>query len=246
MRSDQAYLAEIFDSIQGEGLLVGSRQVFLRFCGCNLSCSYCDTPAGLEKGAACAVRYRPVLPGPPELLVNPISMDKIKAILPRFSPRWISLTGGEPLLWEEFIMQLAPYLKQNHRKILLETNGTLYEPMARCGDCIDLVSMDYKLPSSTGVNLKEQHAKFLTAAFKSRVYIKMVVTAQSNWNEIQEAIDVIRSVSADLILYLQPVTPSNGVEAVNLDFLLAIQKYCQDYIPETRILPQIHRCLNWI
>ena len=34
---------EIFSSIQGEGLYIGSKQLFIRFCGCNLKCNYCDT-----------------------------------------------------------------------------------------------------------------------------------------------------------------------------------------------------------
>ena len=40
---DKGKLVEIFSSIQGEGPLVGVRQVFIRFCGCNLNCAYCDT-----------------------------------------------------------------------------------------------------------------------------------------------------------------------------------------------------------
>ncbi len=44
MSDRHAHIQEIFNSIQGEGIFIGLRQVFLRFCGCNLNCSYCDTP----------------------------------------------------------------------------------------------------------------------------------------------------------------------------------------------------------
>lgn len=246
LKSENAYLAEVFDSIQGEGMLVGSRQIFIRFCGCNLRCYYCDTITGLEKKPQCAVYYKPVLDSPPELLDNPISINRLREIIAGFAPRWISFTGGEPLLWHEFITELATDLKPQGYKIMLETNGTLYEQMDKCCNLVDVVSMDYKLPSSTGCNYKEQHSKFLKAALKSNVFIKMVLTSNTNWAEIKEAISVISSFSSDLVLYLQPVTPHKCADKIDYNFLLDIQKYCQDYIPETRILPQIHPYLKWI
>ena len=39
----EAKINEIFSSIQGEGPVVGYKQLFIRFCGCNLNCNYCDT-----------------------------------------------------------------------------------------------------------------------------------------------------------------------------------------------------------
>ena len=39
----KARIKEIFPSVQGEGPFVGYKQLFIRFCGCNLACSYCDT-----------------------------------------------------------------------------------------------------------------------------------------------------------------------------------------------------------
>ena len=41
--TDKVKIKEIFTSIQGEGLFIGYKQLFIRFCGCNLSCNYCDT-----------------------------------------------------------------------------------------------------------------------------------------------------------------------------------------------------------
>jgi len=240
---NKAYLAEVFDSIQGEGLLVGSRQIFVRFCGCNLRCYYCDTQ--WQKKPQFAVYHRPVVGGPAQMLDNPVSADQLKEILTGFTPRWISFTGGEPLLWHEFIMELANDLKAQGYKIMLETNGTLYEQMDKCCKLVDVVSMDYKLPSATGCNYREEHRRFLKAALKSKVFIKMVLTARTSWAEVKEAVAVISSCSQELVLYLQPVTTDNCADKIDMKFLLDIQEYCQNHIPETRILPQIHPYLRW-
>ena len=46
---NEVYIKEIFTSIQGEGLYVGEKQIFVRFCKCNLACRYCDTDFSLKK-----------------------------------------------------------------------------------------------------------------------------------------------------------------------------------------------------
>ena len=54
-----APIVELFSSLQGEGLLVGERQVFVRFAGCNLECAYCDTPAARSAPPTCRVEATP-------------------------------------------------------------------------------------------------------------------------------------------------------------------------------------------
>jgi 7-carboxy-7-deazaguanine synthase len=99
-------LSEIFLSIQGESTRAGLPCIFIRFAGCNLRCSYCDTQYSYEKSFSL----------PPDKIVKEIT---------RFQPvRLVEITGGEPLL-QEGIYQLFHLIHREGYSILLETNGSL-------------------------------------------------------------------------------------------------------------------------
>jgi 7-carboxy-7-deazaguanine synthase len=121
-------IAEVFLSIQGEGLLTGTESVFVRASGCNLRCWYCDTP------------YTSWSPEGDDL-----SVEEILADIERHKCKHVVLTGGEPMLFSE----LVPLSEELHRRglhITVETAGTLHLPV-RC----DLMSISPKLSNSTPV-----------------------------------------------------------------------------------------------
>lgn len=120
---------EIFSSIQGEGRLIGRRQIFIRFSGCNLTCNYCDSP-----------QSRNMLTGR-EYDVHQLYQEIKKLKTPDFHS--ISLTGGEPLLHADFI---HTFLNEYDLKALLETNGSLPGELNTIVDLIDYASVDIKLP----------------------------------------------------------------------------------------------------
>lgn len=104
--TNKAKIREIFTSIQGEGPYVGTKQLFIRFCGCNLNCTYCDTDFEAEKSRDYTV----------EELIN-----KINEYGEIFT---ISLTGGEPLCSAAFLQDFLPEIRKYGHKIYLETNAT--------------------------------------------------------------------------------------------------------------------------
>jgi 7-carboxy-7-deazaguanine synthase len=114
---------EIFHSIQGEGLMVGTPMNFIRFCKCNLSCEWCDTD--FKEG-------------------REMEIDEILQKLKR-KWVWVSLTGGEPLL-EEKLGELVEELHKNNFRIYLETNSTIYD--REIMEDSDFISADVKPPSS--------------------------------------------------------------------------------------------------
>jgi organic radical activating enzyme len=102
-------LAEIFYSIQGEGLWTGTPAVFVRLAGCNLACDFCDTDYAAKRWASVAEVVRGVreLGGDCPMVV---------------------LTGGEPLAQAESLA-LIEALRLDGRRVHIESNGTIFTPL---------------------------------------------------------------------------------------------------------------------
>mgnify|MGYP003881628087 CR=1 FL=1 len=117
-----ASLHEIYESIDGEGFHAGQPVIIVRFAGCNLSCSYCDTPQARQATDLVQVST----PSGEIRLRNPIDVGEIVSLLAeRFSHRTVLLTGGEPLLQAEAAVALGLALRLRGFAVHLESNGTL-------------------------------------------------------------------------------------------------------------------------
>lgn len=116
---------EIFQSIQGESLYAGFPTVFVRFSGCNLRCSYCDTTYAYEEGTEME---------PQEIL------DEIK----KYYYKRVCITGGEPLLQKE--LEKLLYLLEDYN-VTIETNGSMDIGLIKLSPKHSYV-MDVKCPSS--------------------------------------------------------------------------------------------------
>jgi 7-carboxy-7-deazaguanine synthase len=119
-------IAEIFYSIQGEGSLVGVPSVFVRTSGCNLRCSWCDTPYTSWKPEG-----------------DDWTLGRIVAAVDAYAARHVVVTGGEPMIARE-IVDLTNRLRHGGRHITIETAGTVFAPVA-----CDLMSLSPKLANST-------------------------------------------------------------------------------------------------
>ncbi|MDL2280443.1 7-carboxy-7-deazaguanine synthase QueE [Selenomonadales bacterium OttesenSCG-928-I06] len=244
-------LIEVFSSFQGEGLLVGSRQVFVRLASCNLNCKYCDTEI-LAKDVA----KLEMTPGKLDFsdICNPVLAsylaNHVNKMLFASKHHSVSITGGEPLIQFEALKDLLPGL---NAPIYLETNGILFEELQEVLPFIEYISMDIKLPSSlifgkieTPKNYWQEHAKFLEIAFRKNVFIKIVLTAKTTFEEVEKAIEIINSVNKKIPLVFQPVTPVNGVESLSIEKTIAFFELAQNVLDDVRIIPQTHKIIGVI
>ena len=247
--SDTANVVEIFSSIQGEGVYVGYRQIFVRFFSCNLECAYCDTPKSLSEVRTCLIERTPG-EGDFYHLPNPLDIKTLNDIISSFEAvpglnHSISLTGGEPLLQGKFLGKWLPQLSQNF-KIYLETNGTLYNELKDIIDYIDIISMDIKLPSAALIEPEwDRHLRFLKIARQARLFVKIVLSAETADGEFMRALDMLADIDMNIPLILQPVTPYAGVQGkLSSKRLLNFHLMARRRLNDVRIIPQTHKMMN--
>jgi len=243
-------LVEVFSGIQGEGPLVGCRQVFVRFAGCNLRCRYCDTREAWEVPETCAIER---LPGRRAFQTerNPVALDALVGAVSALAGNAhlhhsVSLTGGEPLLQVDFMTAFLNRLKDMRLHTYLETNGVLPEALERVISLMDFVAMDIKLPSATGQEWQvEQHRRFLQVARQRSLIVKVVVSAGTTAAELATVGQLVAAVEPSAPVVLQPVTPVRGdIVAPTPGQMLAWQEVLAQWLRDVRIIPQVHRLMG--
>lgn len=228
----KAQISEIFQSIQGEGKYAGVRQVFLRFFGCHMHCSWCDTPESIGDTTR---NYK-------EMTLKEV-FAQVKSLYKDCHS--VSLTGGEPLLQADFIAEFLPHLKKAQMPAYLETSGVLHKALGRVIKGVDVVSMDIKMPSSTGERaFWKEHEQFLDVILchKKDFFIKAVVSTKTDKADILKTAKILSRKKKDALFILQPNTFDLGKDVVQKcdDF----QRMCFKILPNTRVMPQMHKFMK--
>lgn len=250
MNSNEANIMEIFSSVQGEGAYIGYRQLFIRFTLCNLCCTYCDTVFDMQEYCKVEVNSGS---GNFNQLKNPITVEQLTNIINKltsFNNHSISLTGGEPLLNSDFLVNfLSDFNKSRYDKnlkVYLETNGTLYEELEKVISYLDIISMDFKLLSSTNqITPWDKHKEFIKLAkdYNKEIFVKIVINSKFSSDEIEEVTDTLLNFE-NIPLILQPISAQDKSLIPASFQLLEIQEKFLQKLRDVRIIPQTHKYLN--
>ena len=235
-----ANLIEIFQSLQGEGPHLAEPMVFVRFQDCALSCRFCDTPASFQRHKNFRVEQLP-RSGNFFFEPNPVTVERLTELLQNFSCDTLSLTGGEPLQQASFLRQWLPTLQGRYR-ILLETNGVLGQELQGLLPWVDIVSMDFKIPSATGMRaFWREHESFLRIAQGKEVYVKVVISQETTEEEIRTATELVKRVAPGITFVLQPVTPFGPVrETIAAEAIERWVQLSRTQLGDVRVIPQMH------
>ena len=169
---------EIFTSIEGEGIRAGKVCTFIRFTGCNLRCSWCDTRYSFHEGTEmCCLEVLKKVPS---------------------DARYVTLTGGEPLLQiEEETDKLVEGLLERGVEVNFETNGSRdFSRYLRDGI---IITADYKLPSS---GMTQRMDLPVLSKLRTCDVLKFVAASAEDLAEIERVVAELRPVCH---VYVSPV-----------------------------------------
>ena len=188
-------VVEKFISINGESAHAGELAVFVRFRGCNLHCSYCDTSWA---NSSCAE-------------ADFMSADEIAEWVKENGVKNVTLTGGEPLLQDNIEILIEKLINQGNR-VEIETNGSIDLEKFDSMECRPVFTMDYKLGASGMESyMKKENFRLL----KQHDTVKFVA---GSYSDLERAAEVINeySLAEKCHVYISPVfgsiNPSEIVE----------------------------------
>lgn len=208
-------VCELFASIQGESTHAGTPCTFIRLSGCNLRCSYCDTTYSFEEGTE-------------------MSIDRIIEKVSGEGLRLVEITGGEPLLQHDEVVELTTRLLDDGYRVLIETNGTMN--ISRL-DQRAVVIMDIKTPAS---NMSGQNDLSNLEYIKSEDEIKFVICDRNDY-EWSKKVVLEQGLSKRCRLLFSPaggsISPRELADWIiqdRLDVRLNIQLHKIIYDPDER------------
>ncbi len=187
--------AEIFHTIQGEGVSAGSPAVFVRLSLCNLHCAWCDTDHTWNFEGTPWKHEKDALPdyakhGKEDVIIE-MGVGEVADAVRKFPCRRVVLTGGEPLLHERELVELMAKLREDGEEWIfeIETNGTRM-PEEAFLSAVDQMNVSPKLANSgiaEALRLKREVLAGLAGTGKA--WFKFVVQEEEDIEEVLKMVD---------------------------------------------------------
>jgi len=231
----KVYINEIFTSIEGEGIYLGTKTLFIRFAGCPLRCFWCDTPYALL-----------IKDGKEYDISSAINLIDGKLEKNTFK---INLTGGEPLLQYKALYEIAKYLKSKELLTYLESSCYDSNRFMYVLPFIDICKVEFKLSDANATDnyerliMEEIRCLELSIHNNKDVYIKIVVSNVTNLEDIKILIDKIFKKVDKNKIHGFVIQPAYGYEPA-LEQLLNVYDIIYEYYKNVRIIPQIQKVMK--
>ena len=231
-------LSEVFTSIEGEGVLAGTKTMFVRLAGCPLRCHWCDTPYAIPMDSG-----------------NDVSIHEVeKMMLDELQPNTykVNFTGGEPLAQAAAVAELARFARSKGIRTYLESACYDAKKFAQVLPYIDICKIEFKLTDARSVDdrnyptlLKnELECLRMAVAADKRPYIKVVVTNSSDAAELGNLARSVFSVARPEDIAGFIIQPSYGIDEPLLDRLFCFYDVVYPLYDQVRVVPQLHKIIG--
>lgn len=235
---DRVRLSEVFTSIEGEGVLFGTKTMFVRLAGCPLKCHWCDTGYAIPMDSG-----------------TEHSVDEVKEMIARNLQQntyKVNFTGGEPLAQAEAVAELARFVRKKGTRTYLESACYDSARFARVLPHIDICKIEFKLRDARAVDernystLLKNELECLRIAVRARKkpYIKVVVTNSSDPSEFRELVGRIFDAARPSSIAGFIIQPSHGIDEPSLERLFAFYDAVYPLYAGVRVVPQMHKAIG--
>lgn len=226
---------ELFTSVEGEGILYGTKTLFVRLAGCPFSCFYCDTTEALPTDSGT------------EYTIDEAATLIHKAIKPNTFK--VNFTGGDPLMQHKAVALLAEHVRSLGVATYLESSCFDSERFDHILPYIDYAKVEFKtrdsgfVPDASYDRLRESAMVCLehAAASDSVAFIKLVVSERTDPSHIGSLVrEIFERVPAGEIAGFV-IQPTSGVAEPTLERLLRMYDVVYPLYDDVRIVPQMHK-----
>jgi 7-carboxy-7-deazaguanine synthase len=231
-------LFEIFTSVEGEGILYGTKTMFVRLAGCPFTCFYCDTLDALPMDSG-----------------NEYSIEEVCNLIDKNLEKntyKVNFTGGEPLVQTEGVLEMAKYVQSRNIPTYLESSCYDSEKFSRVVPFIDFIKIEFKTPEAKFVDANH-YSKLIKNALeclkisvdsKKITYIKIVVSEKTELRDFKELLDKIFNVVSKKDLAGFIIQPTYGIAEPSLEKLLKFYDLVFPFYNEVRVVPQLHKFIS--
>ena len=231
-------LFEIFTSIEGEGILYGTKTLFVRLAGCPYSCFYCDTLDALPLDSGKEYSITEAC----NLIDTNLQDNTFK----------VNFTGGEPLIQHEAVSELAKHVKARGIPTYLESACFDSKRFLHVLPSIDFVKIEFKTIDSEFIDEKHypdlvrNTLECLQAAVEAKktTYIKIVVSSKTELSSFKDLLDQIFKIISKQNISGFIVQPTTSISEPTLEQLLQFYDAVYPYYDEVRVVPQLHKIIS--
>ena len=231
-------LFEIFTSVEGEGILFGTKTLFVRLAGCPFTCFYCDTKESLPLDSGTEYTIEEAN----QLIDTNLKNQTYK----------VNFTGGDPLIQHQAVALLAKHIQDKKIPTYLESSCFDIDRFNHVLPFIDIVKIEFKTKDSDFVDSKhyEKLIGHTLNCLKSSIqtkkitYIKIVISSKTKLDEFKELINqIFKIVSKDDIDGFI-IQPTYGISEPSLELLLSLYDVVYPHYIDVKVVPQLHKFIG--